>query len=518
MRIHFPCTSQPETNADKLTFACEGSDASADVQNQHALDNAPADSPEANATRGIRLFCESGSTTNGEEEVLHLPVIVEAAESSPSAAAAAAKQIRIFLSREHAVKPYLQYNSVMLMRILSDNPGPSFSRNFDKAFVSTVKEVLRMCKDASTQQIMRETLDSFEANKQYQEGMDALLVMWRKEKGQSANIQQSRARNTFPMGPPNGNMYQAPPGLNQQPERNGHSSSRQTQLPPPIELASRIEEARNTAKILLQLVSSTPSEEVVQNELLREFSERCQGAQRSMQGYINCDNPPPDDDTMLTLIETNEQLSLATSRYQRSMLNARKAMGLSPSPSQDPRGVSQQAASPPHAPPLGPPPQQMSQSAFANAEDDYQAPLGPPPGQAERYTGPAPSQLTSTPQPAQQQPLEKPHDPFADPYDHQTNPAPYPPYNTLQSPSHPPPQQPPQSSDVDVESSYAPDSPQPTYENRTTLAPASRPGPSAWHNSDVTPSYIGRQASAADGLTMHGAGTGEGASEAGRRY
>lgn len=41
------------------------------------------------------------------------------------------------------------------------------------------------------------------------------------------------------------------------------------------------------------------------------------------------ENPPPDENTMLTLIETNEQLSVALSKYQRTVLNARKALGTS---------------------------------------------------------------------------------------------------------------------------------------------------------------------------------------------
>lgn len=377
----------------------------------------------------------------------------------------------------------------MLVRILSDNPGPSFTRNFDKGFVSTVKEVLRNCKDASTQQILRETLDTLEANKQYQEGMEALIAMWRKEKGQQASFagQQRRAMPVIPAW----NQGYAGGQEGQQQRPHGPSrerSSRHNTLPAPMELASRIEEARNSAKILMQLIQSTPPEEIIDNELVREFNERCQSAQRSMQGYINCENPAPDDDTMLTLIETNEQLSLSSSRYQRALLTARRALGVSPSPGQEAMmgggigaavssgGASgrepetQSAFAPPGAPPPSaqqqpyyPPPNNIpntNMSAFASPvsshsdEDVYTAPPGPPPPKSDRRyeqlpasplrngspdtyrapPGPPPQLLNrlnsrdetySPPRSPPPPQTQKPSsDPFADPAEYDPNPAP----------------------------------------------------------------------------------------------
>lgn len=105
---------------------------------------------------------------------------------------------------------------------------------------------------------------------------------------------------------------------------------------------------------------------------------RCQSASSSMQAYINADNPAPDEDTLLTLIETNDQLSVALSKYQRGILNARIAQGANaaaaaaavnngdnasatptatttaPSPSPSPASVSSGAARP--VPPPPPPP------------------------------------------------------------------------------------------------------------------------------------------------------------------
>lgn len=114
--------------------------------------------------------------------MLHLPVIVEAAESSPAAAREAANRIRKFLSKDNLQRAYVQYNAVMLVRILSDNPGKSFTKNIDVKFVGVVKDLLRDGRDMSVQQILRETLDNLETNKAGDETLVPLIDMWKKEK------------------------------------------------------------------------------------------------------------------------------------------------------------------------------------------------------------------------------------------------------------------------------------------------------------------------------------------------
>jgi len=127
-------------------------------------------------------------------------------------------------------------------------------------------------------------------------------------------------------------------------------------LPPPAELSQRVEEAKTSAKLLSQVVQSTPPAEVLNNELLKEFVERCQSASRSIQSYIHSDSPPPDEDTLLTLIETNDQLATAMSRHQRAMLQARKATGASPRPSPNPPpNQNGPFEAPGNTPPSGPP-------------------------------------------------------------------------------------------------------------------------------------------------------------------
>lgn len=134
--------------------------------------------------------------------------------------------------------------------------------------------------------------------------------------------------------------------------RNHHSR----RLPNPQELASRIEEARTSAKLLSQVVQSTPASELLQNELIREFADRCQSASRSIEAYMIAENPSPDNDTMETLIETNEQLSKAMMQHQRAVLNARKVLGLGNEPGLTPTGSAPPRTESGFAPPPGPPP------------------------------------------------------------------------------------------------------------------------------------------------------------------
>ncbi len=115
------------------------------------------------------------------EEVLYLPTIVEACESSPSAAKEASYLIRKFLSKDNYSKPYVQYNGIMLVRILADNPGKTFTRNIDAKFVQVVKELLRVGRDPSVKQILMETLDTFKREKAGDEGLALLIEMWNKE-------------------------------------------------------------------------------------------------------------------------------------------------------------------------------------------------------------------------------------------------------------------------------------------------------------------------------------------------
>lgn len=350
-----------------------------------ASDNSPEttlSTPEENASRSVKLFCESGGPNHTQgDEVLHLPTIVEAAESTPAAAKECAYQVRKALSyTANASRPYVQYNAVMLMRILSDNPGATFTQNIDKKFVETVKDLIRYGKDPSVQQILRETLENFERDKKNDLNLQALLEMWKKEK---VKIEKVLGRS----GVFAGRSSQPPPAHQNYFSRN-HSNRG---LPTPEELASRIEEAKTSAKLLAQLVLSTPPTELLENELVREFSDRCRSASRSIQSYMAAENPAPDNDTMLTLIETNDQLSLALSKHQRAVLHARKVTGTG-------------------TPAAGPSP---SISPVNTGLQQYAAPSGPPPGANVAPPPPPPRKAVPSKQPAVNSPPAQ-ENPFND--------------------------------------------------------------------------------------------------------
>ncbi|GAO17606.1 hypothetical protein UVI_02050890 [Ustilaginoidea virens] len=281
----------------------------------------PAENPEVTAHNSV------------SNEVLFLPPIVDAAESSPAAAAECARVIRKYLSKDYTSKPSWQYNAIMLVRILTDNPGETFTRNLDDKFIDTIRALLKNVKDRSVWQLLMETLDDFEHTKTLDENLAPLVLMWKREK--EAAIRKHGAR-----APPTGPR---PPAMSQPPDRHmqnyfakAHHNNR---LPDPVELTSRLEEARTSAKLLEQVVMNTPPGEMLQNELIREFADRCLSASRSLQGYMVSENPSPDNDTMESLIDTNEQLQTALNQHKRAVLNARKQLGLGASPADDARAV-----------------------------------------------------------------------------------------------------------------------------------------------------------------------------------
>ncbi|KAJ9664101.1 hypothetical protein H2201_005341 [Coniosporium apollinis] len=467
------------------------------------------DTPEANAARGVRLFCESGGPNNSTEEIQYLPEIVTAAESSPAAASAAAAQIRKFLSKENYSRPHVQYNAIMLIRILTDNPGATFTRNIDAKFTATVKELLRQGRDPSVQQILRETLFALDREKAYDTNLAQLFAMWRKEQGASSLHSTSGygSRPGFKVPPFDPNQPPIPPS--QQPDHlRPHPSRQRSGLPPPGELAGRIEEARTTAKLLLQLVQSTAPTELLTNELVKEFAERCQTAQRSITGYLNCEDPAPDDDTMLTLIETNEQLVLAATKHQRAVYNARKAAGLSsPSP------VQPVSMNPNGSAPALPPVTGLGQTAYAAppTESTY-APPPPPAGPYAPPPMPPPSMRNSLNTRAVQ-PREDSDNPFSD--EHETRPTaatagpgsyahPYEPVNYGPSPSLPP-RRPVQMSMEEREAMQETEAWESERVNRQQGGYRQEESRQGGHPGvQSTPSYLHRQESSTQNLTMHG--------------
>ncbi|ATY61561.1 VHS GAT domain-containing [Cordyceps militaris] len=287
------------------------------------------EAPEKTAHNSVKAFCESGYNVQGDE-VLFLPPIVDAAESSPAAATECARLIRKFLSKEYFSRAAWQYNAIMLLRILTENPGQTFTRNIDAKFVDTCKALLRGSKDLNVRQMLIETLDDFQQTKAYDDNLSALLQMWAKERSKMEAVYGNAPRmapRPFSTNPQQQQQFQqAPNNANGQNYFSRHHTN--NRLPGSVELASRLEEARSSAKLLEQVVMNTPPVETLDNDLIKEFADRCLSASRSIQGYMVATNPGPDNETMESLIDTNEQLQTALSQHQRAVLGARKQLGL----------------------------------------------------------------------------------------------------------------------------------------------------------------------------------------------
>ncbi|KAF4469006.1 hypothetical protein FALBO_4103 [Fusarium albosuccineum] len=423
-----PRTPRPKhlqnTSADDATLVGTPDGPSGSTQDA----STPAGSPEATAHNSVKAFCESGGKSKvntstitvaiSNDEVLFLPPIVDAAESSPAAAAECARLIRKYLSKEYLSRPPWQYNAIMLMRILTDNPGSTFTRNIDQKFVDTARQLLKGGRDPSVRQILMETLDDFERTKVDDENLALIVSMWKKEK--------EKAYKDFGAGQPPNQMMMSPPppGAYNTPPANPHSQNyfarhhTNRRLPDPVELASRLEEARTSAKLLEQVVMNTPPGEILDNDLIKEFADRCSSASRSIQGYMVSEDPTPDNDTMENLIDTNEQLQTALNQHKRAVLNSRKQLGLgertdshspsvSPQPQLQPNGsdnhFNDQASSSGSGNYPGPS-RNTTVSGKGKEAESYLPPPGPPPnsGQAQASSSRA----------LPDQPVE---DPFADP-------------------------------------------------------------------------------------------------------
>ncbi|KIW18874.1 hypothetical protein PV08_03163 [Exophiala spinifera] len=492
------------------------------------------DSPEAVVVREMTAFCESGApnSSSAGDEYLHLPAIVDAAESSPTAAKEAAATLRRFLSKENYPRGYAQYNAVMLARILTDNPGPVFTQNFDAKFVHTVKELLRDGRDKSVQQILRETLDYFEFEKAPgNDTLGPLMEMWRKEKGKRNTIRPSVGWASMEaVGPDHladgqQNYRVPPPPLagQYQYQHHGNGHRREDFLPPPEELAARIEEAKTTARLLVQTVQSTPQSELLANELVTEFADRAKNAQRSIQKIMNCQNPAPDPDTMLTLIETNDQLNIAMSKHQRAILQARRSSGLA-TPSPHAETPQSSAAMPQH---------NLGQNVYSSGslhdnrpyptspprrQDTVPSPVSPPRQETPEHFEPPPGPPSGFRGPVRAPPPSTEYD-YADAYSAPEQAPPIPQRVRPQSqsyaygvPENPftddaygqtGVQQQPSRNLIDLGEDTPSTQPQGNQFSNESSVAQSRPGP---YGTDYQPtqSYMARQDSSAAHLTMHG--------------
>ena len=91
-------------------------------------------------------------------------------------------RIRKYLTTPSNAPSYHQYNAIMLMRILVDNPGDSFTRNIDTKFVANVKDLIRYGRDYHVQNYLRQYLDQLQSSHGSDENLVPLFRMWDTEK------------------------------------------------------------------------------------------------------------------------------------------------------------------------------------------------------------------------------------------------------------------------------------------------------------------------------------------------
>ncbi|KAI1813149.1 hypothetical protein GGS20DRAFT_554596 [Poronia punctata] len=287
------------------------------------------DTPEGVVVRNLGELFHPRRTVY-DESAVYLHSIVEAA-ASPEAARICAEQLQSYLAlnpskewhkegtKEVEARFAWRYYVITLLGILANNPGRTFTRHLGTDFTKTVQNFMenRVPYSHELDGMLMQKLDDFEeqnkdpTNDRYDEGLAPLVEMWKKQKeGSNPRVIEYLKRKR--RGPSS-----APP-----------DAMRGPKLPSPTELAGRLEEGRNSAKVLHDIITDTPPGRLLEDELVKEFVDRCQRASRSVQGYMDCRDPAPDTETMETLIDTNEQLQNALNLHRRAMLSARKNMDM----------------------------------------------------------------------------------------------------------------------------------------------------------------------------------------------
>ncbi|KAL2888120.1 GAT domain protein [Ceratocystis lukuohia] len=360
-------------------------------------------SPEAAAIEALSKFCttDPARTENDVDPAVYLPTIVESCESSPTASAEVAHLIGEFLGKPFQAQEQIQYKAVMILRILIDNQGvTTFVRNLNKGFASNAKTMLRSMKNPNACVLLIETLEKLDSMFP-RDGSDipAVVSMWRREKEKDrSGSQYGFALQPQFVQPPSLQAYPqqqpfVPPTVQSPTHRRDYFSREHNsrRLPDPAELASRLEEARTSAKLLQQCVSNSSPSELLDSDLVSEFTARCTSASKSVQTYIAAEDPSPDDATMENLLATNELLQKALDSRDRAISNAREARDTTTHNPTAPGPVPQSASAPVRDSISGSSPE----SPFIPPSSDAVTPLAPRPAHVD--TG-ITRQLSGTPQ------------------------------------------------------------------------------------------------------------------------
>ncbi|KAK9484857.1 hypothetical protein V1527DRAFT_468831 [Lipomyces starkeyi] len=244
---------------------------------------------------GKNIFSSSTSSaskaaTAQTDDVAQLPVIVECAQATPLAAKEAIKAVRKRLDPKHASSTVSQYNAIMVLRILVDANSQTILNQIgeDDKLAPVVKDVLKRSRDPSVRELLATTLEHFAF-----------------EKPSAAELAElNKVYATYVAG--GSESYKLRPSR--------HEPVSQEKL------EDVVEEAKTSASLLRQVVSTTPPVEISGSPLVMEFYERCVQLSSKIQSYLSRDSVPPLDESMImTLISANDTIGTALEAHKAAL-------------------------------------------------------------------------------------------------------------------------------------------------------------------------------------------------------
>ncbi|KAK9241417.1 hypothetical protein V1525DRAFT_393092 [Lipomyces kononenkoae] len=259
--------------------------------------------PHVQVVSAIAAFCDEksqfklgknifSSSTGAPrtDNVAQLPVIVECAQATQLAAKEAVKAVRKRLDPKHASSTVSQYNAIMVLRILVDADSPTILNQIgdDDKLAPVVTDVLKRSRDPSVRELLATTLEHFVFEKPNATELKELNNVYAKYVARgSGSSRRSPSRHEE---------------LSQQ------------------NLEDIAEEAKSSASLLRQVVSTTAPVEISGSPLVMEFYERCVQLSSKIQSLLSRDSVPPLDESMImTLISANDTLGTALDAHKAAL-------------------------------------------------------------------------------------------------------------------------------------------------------------------------------------------------------
>ncbi|KAK9464778.1 hypothetical protein V1512DRAFT_255068 [Lipomyces arxii] len=258
--------------------------------------------PEVQVVNAINSFCARGKAkkglfgTSGEvkidethDDVTQLPVIVECAQATANAAREAVRATRKQLDPKRGGSSASQCRAVMVLRILVDAGSDNVLAQVeeDEKLVSVVRSVMRQTGDLSLRQMMIDALAHFADKKELKrlKGVnDEYKSRIGGEKMKEVNIEK---------------------------------------------IEGLIEEAKSSAGLLQQVLSTTPPAQMAGSPLVMEFYDRCTKLKTKIQSYLSREyDSPLQASIIMNLISASDTID--TAMDQHKLLMDRAAALVSP--------------------------------------------------------------------------------------------------------------------------------------------------------------------------------------------